>query len=114
MTEKELRKIINESMLDKQLGITFWPSWSVWDNHAEEMIKDQNICNQITSSLLKNENSVVSVIWNGFEMPPIITVPAKKADKNFYFFEEVLNICNTKFLNGPVTAFPSMKELQMS
>lgn len=112
MTEKQLRTIVNQAMMDKQLGIILWPSWTVWDHHAFEIIKGNEIYNSILSSLRKNDYHIISVKWRGFEMPGIIAVPSRRMDKSEKYFKEIFDLHNRKYINGPITEFPSGNIIQ--
>lgn len=113
MTKEELKKIANEALINNQLGVILWPSWSVWNHHAEDIIENKDFYNSITNSLQCNNHITISVTWNGFEMPGILTVPAKRLCKSENFLNEVLNICNKRLLNGPISLFPSNKILEV-
>lgn len=106
MIENLLRKTLKEAQEKGQRGLLIWASWRVWDKFAFNMKYGNENYDFALSHIERGETTTIDFTMGGFYGTAIYAVSVEKLHSSSVYFENFVNMCREKQMEGPITLVP--------
>lgn len=107
MIENLIRETLKEAQQKEQRGLLIWANWRVWDEFAFNMKEGNENYDFALSHIERGETATIDFSMGGFYGTAIFAVPVEKLLSSTEYFENFVNMCNRKQMEGPITLVPS-------
>lgn len=106
MIENLLRKTLKEAQEKGQHGLLIWASWRVWDEFSFNMKEGNENYDFALSHIESGETATIDITMGGFYGTAIFAVSVEKLHSSTEYFENFVNMCREKQMEGPITLVP--------
>ena len=107
ITEQLLRDCVKEAQEKGQLGLFLWSSWKIWDEHGFRMKEDNEFYDLSLLQMRKGLTTTIDLVIGGMFGIAFFAVPLEKLNSSEEFFKQVLEACENRQMEGPITLIPS-------
>ena len=107
ITEQLLRDCVKEAQGKGQIGLFIWSSWKIWDEHGYEMKEKNELYDLSLSQMKKGMTTTIDLVVGGFSGIAFFAIPLDMLNSSEEFFKQVLEACEIRQMQGPITLIPS-------
>lgn len=107
ITEQLLRDCVKEAQEKGQIGLFIWSSWKIWDEHGFEMKEDNEFYDLSLSQMKRGMTTTIDLVVGGFFGIAFFAVPLEKLNSSEEYFKQILEACEIRKMEGPITLIPS-------